>query len=185
MVGLFAARSCSSSLWGLVELRVTEPMVDMRMLARRPVLFTNLTAMISGFALYMTWVILPTFYELPRGLPPLAPLADYGFDTSVTVAGLWILPTSLPCCGRARWRGLLGRRFGSRLPLVAGMLLVAPARPASRLARRALADRASLHLSGRHRFAFAVMPKLIVDAVRPTETGVATGMNTSCGPSAA
>ena len=29
------------------------------MLARRVVLFTNLTAMLSGFALYMTWVILP------------------------------------------------------------------------------------------------------------------------------
>ena len=27
-------------------------------------------------------------------------------------------------------------------------------------------------------FSFAVMPKLIVDAVRPTETGIATGMNT-------
>ena len=27
-------------------------------------------------------------------------------------------------------------------------------------------------------FAFAVMPKLIVDAVGPTETGIATGMNT-------
>ena len=45
-------------------------MVDMRMLARRVVLFTNLTAMLSGFALYMTWVILPTFYELPASFPP-------------------------------------------------------------------------------------------------------------------
>ena len=34
------------------------------MLARRVVLFTNLTAMLSGFALYMTWVILLTFYQL-------------------------------------------------------------------------------------------------------------------------
>ena len=83
-------------LWGFIELRVTDPMVDMRMMARRVVLFTNLTAMLSGFALYMTWVILPTFYELPSGLPdPLASIADYGFGTSVTVAGLWILPTSL------------------------------------------------------------------------------------------
>ena len=75
VLGLFAGAAVLLVVWALVELRVTEPMVDMRMLARRPVLFTNLTAMISGFALYLTWVLLPGFYELPRGLPAdLAPL---------------------------------------------------------------------------------------------------------------
>src|SRR5262245_20498221 len=47
-LGLFAAAALLFLAWGRVELRVREPRVDMRMLARRPVLFTNLTAMISG-----------------------------------------------------------------------------------------------------------------------------------------
>ena len=65
-----APRSCSwcGASWSCA---CADPMVDMRMLARRVVLFTNLTAMLSGFALYMTWVILPAFFQLPRGLPRL------------------------------------------------------------------------------------------------------------------
>jgi MFS family permease len=76
--------------------------------------------------------------------------------------------------------GRLGTRFGSRVPLVVGMLLAAIG----------IALFALLHVSPWQisigmvfigigvPFAYAAMAKLIVDAVRPTETGVATGMNT-------
>ena len=95
-------------------------------MARRVVLFTNLTAMLSGFALYMTWVILPDLLPAAeRASRPARVVADYGFGTSVTVAGLWMLPTSLAVLGAGPLAGALGRRYGERLPLVAGMLLVA------------------------------------------------------------
>jgi EmrB/QacA subfamily drug resistance transporter len=181
IVGLFGGSVALFLLWGFIELRVTDPMVDMRMMARRVVLFTNLTAMLSGFALYMTWVILPTFYELPRGLPdPLASIADYGFGTTVTVAGLWILPTSLSILVAGPLGGLMGRRFGERVPLVTGMLLVAlgSAGIATWHAEAWQPAIAFIFCGVGIGFAFAVMPKLIVDNVRPTETGVATGMNT-------
>ncbi|HMO01053.1 MAG TPA: MFS transporter [Miltoncostaeaceae bacterium] len=181
IVGLFAASATLFVIWGLVELRVDEPMVDMRMLARRTVLFTNITAMLSGFALYMTWVILPAFYQLPGDLPDaLKGVADYGFGTSVTVAGLWMLPTSLSILVAGPVAGALGDRYGGRAPLVAGMILVAigsagiamfhaePWQPALWFILCGVGIG----------FAFAVMPKLIVDAVKPTETGIATGMNT-------
>ena len=181
VLGLFGAAVVLLVGWALVELRVREPMVDMRMLARRPVLFTNLTAMISGFALYLTWVLLPTFYELPRGLPAdLAPLAGYGFGTTVTVAGLWILPASLSMLVAGPVAGLLGRRFGSRLPLVLGMLMVAAGCAALALwhAEPWQTCVAFIVPACGIAFAFAAMPKLIVDAVDRSETGVATGMNT-------
>lgn len=181
IVGLFSGAVVLFVLWGFVELHVEDPMVDMRMLARRVVLFTNLTAMLSGFALYMTWVILPTFYQLPSGLPDsIAGIADYGFGTSVTVAGLWMLPASLSILVAGPIAGFIGRKHGPRGPLVAGMLLVAlgsagiamwhaePWQPAT----------AFILVGVGIGFAFASMPKLIVDAVKPTETGVATGMNT-------
>jgi EmrB/QacA subfamily drug resistance transporter len=181
VTGLFAAAVILLVLWCVVELRVENPMVDMRMLARRVVLFTNLTALLSGFALYMTWVILPTFYQLPSDLPAeLQSLAAYGFGTSVTVAGLWILPTSLSLLAAGPLAGLYGSRHGSRGPLVFGMVLVAigsagiatfhdePWQPALWFILCGVGVGAS----------FAVMPKLIVDAVKPTETGIATGMNT-------
>jgi EmrB/QacA subfamily drug resistance transporter len=181
ILGLFVASALFFIAWGIVELHVDEPMVDMRMLARRPVLFTNITALVSGFALYMTWVILPQFFQLPRGLPPdLAGLADYGFGTSVTMAGVWILPTSAAVLIGGPVAGLLGRRFGSRPPLVAGMLLVAAGAAGIALFHETAAQvAAAFTLCGLGiGFAFAVMPKIIVDSVDRSETAVANGMNT-------
>ncbi len=40
----------------------------MRMLAKRPVLFTNITALLAGWALFGSYVLVPTFVETPRGL---------------------------------------------------------------------------------------------------------------------
>jgi EmrB/QacA subfamily drug resistance transporter len=179
--GLFAASALLFVVWTRVELAVEEPMVDMRMLARRTVLFTNLTAMLSGFALYMTWVILPTFYQLPGGLPDaLKGAADYGFGTSVTEAGLWMLPTSAAILFAGPFAGAIGSRHGQRGPLVAGMALVAVGSAGIALFHAEPWQPALWFIlcGVGVGFAFAVMPKLIVDAVRPTETGVATGMNT-------
>lgn len=181
VVGLLAAAAVLLVLWGVAELRTREPMVDVRMLARRPVLFTNLTALASGFALYMTWVILPGFYQLPRNLPAeLQGLGGYGFGTSVTVAGLWVLPTSASILLAGPVAGLFGRRHGSRLPLAAGMVLLAAGCAGIALWHSepwqpALAFAVCGWGIG---FSFAAMPKLITDAVAPSETGVANGMNT-------
>jgi len=181
VLGLFAASAALFAAWGAVEMRVAQPMVDMRMLSRRPVLFTNITALVSGFALYMTWVILPLFFQLPRGLPPdLAKFADYGFGTTVTMAGVWILPTSSAVLLGGPMAGLIGRRYGTRIPLVAGMLMVAAGATGIALFHGSAAQVAgAFALCGLGiGFAFAVMPKLIVDSVEPSETAVANGMNT-------
>lgn len=181
ILGLFVGSIVLFVVWGLVELRADQPMVDMRMLARRAVLFTNITALISGFALYMTWVILPQFFQLPRGLPPdLTRLADYGFGTTVTMAGVWILPTSAAVLLGGPVAGLLGRRYGSRSPLVAGMLMVAAGAAGIALFHGSAGQVATAFaLCGLGiGFAFAVMPKLIVDSVEPSESAVANGMNT-------
>ena len=181
VLGLLGASASLLAAWWRVELRVREPMVDVRMLVSRPVLATNLTALLSGFALYLTWVILPGLYQLPRGLPDsLARLGDYGFGTSVTVAGLWILPTSATILVTGPIAGLMGRRRGSREPLVAGMALMAlgavgialwhaePWQPAL----------AFTLMGAGVGFSFAAMPRLVTDAVRASETAVANGMNT-------
>jgi len=181
IVGLFAVAGAALVAWVIVERRTQYPLVDMRMMTRRPVFFTNLTALISGFALYMTWVLIPTFFETPHGLPAaVADRVNYGFDTTVTGAGLWILPTSAAVLVGGPIAGLIGRRIGSRAPLTAGMVFLAVG----------LALIASFHDTPEQvalsftlcgfgiGFAFAAMPRLIVDAVDITETGVATGMNT-------
>lgn len=180
VLGLFAAAAVLLVTWVVAETRVAQPMVDMRMLTRRPVLFTNLTALLSGFSLYATWVLLPSFFQFPSSLPPAVQhLATYGFSTSVLVAGLWILPCSAAIVVAGPIGGILGRRVGPRIPLALGMLLFAIG-----AAGIAIDHSSALSVSMAFMvcgvgigFAFAAMPRLIVGAVGPSETGVATGMN--------
>src|SRR4029079_931917 len=167
--------------WGIAELHVDDPMVDMRMLARREILFTNITALIAGFAMFGTFVLVPNFVEVPHGLSAsVRHVVDYGFDASATKAGLYLLPSSLTLLFAGPLAGLIGRRIGFKWPLAAGMLLVSIS--AASLAGwhdkpwQILA--AMLILGVGVGFAFAAMATLITEAVRPTETGVATGMNT-------
>jgi MFS family permease len=156
-------------------------MVDMRMLARREILFTNLTALIAGFAMFGSFVLVPNFVEIPHGLPSsVQRLVDYGFNASATKAGLYLLPSSITLLFAGPLAGLIGRRIGSKWPLAAGLVLVSAA--AGFLTEwhdeswQILAAMAVLGVGVG--FAFAAMATLITEAVRPTETGVATGMNT-------
>jgi EmrB/QacA subfamily drug resistance transporter len=181
ILGLFGAGFVLLVAWGIAELRVDEPMVDMRMLARRDVLFTNLTALVSGFAMFGCFVLVPNFVEMPHGVAnSVESLVDYGFHASATKAGLYLLPSSVTLLFAGPLTGLIGRRIGFKWPLAAGLLLTAVASGA--LAEwhdepwHILAAMAVLGVGVG--FAFAAMATLITEAVRPTETGVATGMNT-------
>ena len=175
VLALFAASVACTVAWVRTELRVEEPMVDMRMMTERTVLFTNITAVFTGFAMFGAFVLLPSLMQRH----PSA-IVHYGFSLSPTATGLYLLPGGLLGFVAGPIAGRLGARFGSRMPLILGLVLTG-------------AGISLLALFHAHPwqisvwmvfigigvpFAFAAMAKLIVDAVRPTETGVATGMNT-------
>jgi EmrB/QacA subfamily drug resistance transporter len=179
--GLFVGAAVFLALWVVAELRVAEPMVDMHVFVQRQVLFTNICALITGFAMFGTFVLIPNFVETPRGLAAgTAGLVHYGFNASATKAGLYLLPSSITLLFAGPAAGVIGRRTGSKWPLAAGMLLSGIS--AGMLALwnsqtwEILAALAVLGIGVG--FAFAAMATLITEAVRPTETGVATGMNT-------
>jgi EmrB/QacA subfamily drug resistance transporter len=181
VLGLFATALAALLGWAAVELRVPEPMVDMRMLANRPVLFANLTGLIAGFALFGSFVLVPSLLQLPSGLPPaLARLADYGFGASATQTGLYLLPAAVTGFFTGPLSGVIAKRWGPKWPLCIGMTL-------GSLGLAILAEWHAepwqivvgmLVLGGGLPMTFAAMANIIVNSVRPTETGVATGMNT-------
>jgi MFS family permease len=180
-VGLAAVSAAIFVIWGVVERRMPDPLVDMRMLAYRPVLFTNVTALVAGFAMFGTFVLIPNFVEMPHGLPAAsARLVHYGFDASTTRAGLYLLPSSAMLLFAGPLAGRIGGRIGYKWPLAVGLVLVAAA--AGALVRfndqswQILVGVAALGIGVG--FAFAAMSTLIAENVRPAETGVATGMNT-------
>jgi EmrB/QacA subfamily drug resistance transporter len=181
ILGLFALSATAFVVWGIVETRVPEPLVDMGMLAHRTVLLTNVTGLIVGFAMFGAFVLIPNFAEMPSGLPDsIAGLVDYGFGASTTRAGLYLLPGSLAGFASGPAAGVLARRYGAKWPLALGMATTTVA-----IAMFAMWHERPLHivlgmivLGAGVPLAFAAMAMLIMSAVRPSETGIATGMNT-------
>jgi MFS family permease len=181
IAGLFVAAAALLTAWVVVELRVPEPMVDMRMLVRRPVLLTNVTALIAGFAMFGSFVLIPNFVQAPGDLPAhLARLVDYGFGATATETGLYLLPGALTGFLSGPLAGRIARAYGWKTPLAIGMATAAIA-----IASLALWHDhpwqivlSNVILGAGLPMTFAAMATLIVTNVRPTETGVATGMNT-------
>jgi MFS family permease len=160
-------------VWGVVEARSPAPMVDLHMLSHRPVLLTNVATLISGFALFSCFVLVPSFVETDESY-------GYGFGATATEAGLFLLPGSVLMLFAGPLAGVAGRRFGSKWPLAVGMSVVSVAallfafahdRPETVLLASALLG---LGVGA----AFAAMAALIADNVDQRELGVAAGMNT-------
>ena len=181
LVGMVAAGVAVLVTWGVVEARTKSPMVDMRMLSRRPVLFTNLAALFCGFTMYAIFTVLPLFSQMPSGLPAdVQGLVTYGFGATVTVSALYLLPGALVMLPAGPFGGVLGRWVGFKLSLAIGLVVTA----IGSASLAAFHDEPWQLMLGYAigaagvAVAFGAMPKLIADAVAPTETGIATGMNT-------
>jgi EmrB/QacA subfamily drug resistance transporter len=181
IVGLFGVALAAAAAWAFVEQHVPEPMVDLRMLSYRPVLLTNLTGLIGGFAMFGSYVLVPNFAETPRGLPDsVLGLVHYGFGASSTTVGLYLLPGTLIGVLSGPLVGTIGSRWGPKWPLALGVALAA-------LGSAVLAQWhdhpwqivvGMFMLGAGFPFMFGAMAKIIVDSVRPEETGVAGGINT-------
>jgi len=173
LVGALALAVVLFACWVVVERRSRAPMVDLDMLSERTVLLTNITTLIAGFALFGCFVLVPRFVETSAS-------EGYGFGASATIGGLYLLPSSLALLFAGPVAGLAGRRWGSKVPLAAGMLLIGVSATLLGFAH----DRpwhivaATLALGAGVGAALASAAALVTENVRATETGVATGINT-------
>ena len=173
LVGALALAVVLFACWAVVERRSLTPMVDLEMLSQRTVLLTNITTLIAGFALFGCFVLVPRFVETPTS-------EGYGFGASATIGGLYLLPSSLALLFAGPVAGLAGRRWGSKVPLASGMLLISVSATLLGFAH----DRpwhivaATLTLGAGVGAALASAAALVAENVRATETGVATGINT-------
>jgi EmrB/QacA subfamily drug resistance transporter len=160
-------------LFGFLQRRTREPLVNMATFVRRPVLTTNIATLLIGSAMISTFVLVPQLGELPKG-------GEIGFGLSATEAGLLLAPGGLASLLVAPLVGRIGERSGSKAPFLAGCLVVAGALLGLALAHHSvgLVILWSCLVSAGSGAAFAAIPNLIVNAVSERETGEATGVNT-------
>jgi len=171
-LGLIAIAAVVAAVWVKVELRSSSPLVDMQMMRLRGVWTTNLAGFLIGVGMFSSFVLIPQFVQTPTS-------TGYGFGSSVTQAGLFLIPSTLMMMISAPLSGRLSGRFGSKVPLVLGASITMIAFVFLALDHSAhwQVYLASLLLGVGVGFSFASMANLIVEAVRPDQTGVATGMN--------
>jgi MFS family permease len=146
--------------------------VEITMMRLRGVWTTNLAGFLIGFGMYSSFVLIPQFVQTPT-------TTGYGFGSSVTQSGLFLIPSTVMMLLAAPIGGRLSGRFGSKVPLVLGAAITMLAFVQLAVAHSAHWQiyLASLLLGTGVGFSFASMANLIVEAVRPDQTGVATGMN--------
>jgi MFS family permease len=172
-LGLLGGGLLVCGLWIALEARSSNPLVDMKMMRVRGVWTTNTAAFLIGAGMYSAFVIIPQFAQLPKS-------TGFGFGSSIVVSGLFLLPMASTMMLMSLMAGPTAARYGSRLALIVGtaitafafvILVVAHSHPIYLLVSSGLMG-IGIGL------AFAALGNLIVGAVPPHQTGIASGMNT-------
>jgi EmrB/QacA subfamily drug resistance transporter len=159
--------------WVVLQKRTPQPLADVALLARPPVLMTNLATLAVGFGMFGSFILIPQLAEAPES-------TGYGFGLSATGAGLLMLPGALIMLVAGPVSGLLVKRYGGKLPLSLGALISAIGLALMGVDHGTQGAMVAWNLivSIGIGLAFAAMPNLIFDAVPQSETGEATGFNT-------
>jgi EmrB/QacA subfamily drug resistance transporter len=173
VLGLIAVAVVLAASWLAAELRATTPLIDMKMMRLTAVRTNNLVALLIGIGMYATFAFLPEFVQTPRAI------AGYGFTASITKSGLMLLPSAVAMFFVGMFAGRLARRFGGKALVVAGCLVGAGAMSVLAFAHQ---HEWQIYFSSAlmgvgFGLAFSAMSALIVSAVPPSQTGVASGMN--------
>lgn len=160
------------AIWGWYELRVTDPLVDLRVSVRPVVLITNLASVAMGFAMFACNIAFPQILQLP--------VTGGGMGLDILSASLLLMPAGLAMLVMSPVAGRIERRFGARPLLVAGagvisvgylLCLVLP------LDARTITIINTIIGAGIG-LGYAAMPVLIMSSVPRTETAAANGLNT-------
>ncbi|MGW7364356.1 MFS transporter [Streptomyces sp. NPDC054841] len=173
-LALFAGATVTTVLWVVVERRVRDPLVDMKMFVHRPVLFTNVAGLLVGFAMFAQFIGVSYLVQTP------AEIAGYGFGASVLRASVvYLLPSALVSLVAAQFGGMLVRRIGARFTLAAGAFFGAVGFAWLTLAHDTTASviLAGMVVGVAISFGYAAMPALIVAGVPHHQTGIANGIN--------
>lgn len=182
-LGLFALSVAMLAGWIPLQLRINQPMVDLRTAAKRPVLLTNVSTFFLCVAMFVNMLITTQQLQIPAD-------AGYGFGLSVLVAGLAMVPSGLAMVFLSSAAGAMLNRWGGKPTLIFGAVIMA----VTYVGRVFLDDAVWQVIVGATlvnvgvAFSYAAMPTLIMSAVPITETASANGVNAlirSLGTSAA
>ncbi len=159
-------------VWGLYQVRTTEPLVDLRTTARLPVLMTNVAAIAIGFGMMAQAIVGPQLLQIPQ-------VTGYGLGQSILEAGLWMAPSGLMMLLFAPVSARLMQRLGAKRTLMIGATVLGGGYLVGFFLMSApwQVMLACIVASAGVGIGYAAMPTLILDAVPVNEAASAVGVN--------
>jgi len=159
-------------LWGWYQLRAGDPLLDLRVAARRPVLLTNLASVAMGFALFSSNVVYPQKLELPVD-------TGVGFGLTLLAASLVIAPSGIVMMILSPLAGRIARVIGPKVLLIIGASALVVAYAFTMLFQSEVWHLlvANITIGIGIGFGYASMPMLIMRSVPQSETGASNGLN--------
>jgi predicted MFS family arabinose efflux permease len=173
ILGLFAGAALIAVSWVWYERRVGAPLVDLRVSARPAVLFTNLAALLIGFAFYANSLSTAQLVQEPKS-------TGYGLGASIVVSGLCLLPGGVAMVILSPVSARLSAARGPRFTLAFASGLMATGYVVRLFTSEnlvAIVAGATVVAAGTA-MAYSALPALIMHAVPVTETAAANGLNT-------
>ncbi|MEF2975838.1 MFS transporter [Subtercola sp. YIM 133946] len=171
-LGMLAGGAVVLVLWGVYELRADNPLVDLRIAARRPVLLTNLASITVGFGFFASAAVLPQLLEAPS-------TTGVGLGQTLLVSSLCLMPSGLVMFFMAPVAARLSAARGPRISLLLGgfIIFVGYAIAIGLMTEVWHAVFIATAVGFGVGFAYAAMPTLIMRSVPATETAAANGLN--------
>lgn len=171
-VGLFAGAAVILAVWATHQLRVRQPLVDLRTSARPVVLLTNTATTLVGVGMFASFMMTPLMLQASTA-------TGHGFGVSVMVAGLCMVPMGLGMLFFSPLSAKLSARRGAHVTLLVGALVMVVGNVAQALqpGNIPLLMVVLMVLSIGTALCFSAMPTLIMAWVPVTETASANSLN--------
>lgn len=163
--------------WVLQQRHSAQPLVRPSLLTDARIVVPNIAGLMIGFGLFTSFLAVTAFVEVDPGR------AGYGFGASTWEAAVtFLLPGGIVGIALSPVAGQVVARAGALWVMLAGGVSALAGFVLFTLARgevwQVIAFGVLLQLAVV--VAFAALPALVVDAVEPSETGVANAVNSIC-----
>jgi MFS family permease len=171
-LGLIGGSVVVFLVWGSWELRVGAPLVDLRVSARPQVLFTNVSSVAVGFAMYGMSLIPSQILMAPEQ-------TGYGMGRTMIQTGLLLAPSGFVMYLFSSVGARLSASRGPRTSLATGIVVIGLGYVSAVFLRDQPWEitLATVFIGAGIGIAYAAMPALIMGAVPITETAAANGLN--------
>ncbi|TWF95194.1 MFS transporter [Saccharopolyspora dendranthemae] len=160
-------------VWGWWELRIAEPLVDLRTITRRQVLLTNIASAVFGFAMFAQSLVFPQVLQLPTG-------TSYGLGQTMLAVGIVMAPSGLVMMAMSPVSARISKAKGPKVTLMIGAVVVAAGYGLGVVFMASLWQLiiVSSIIGAGIGLAYGAMPALIMAAVPVSETAAANSLNT-------